>query len=94
MMSHTFEYKLVTTRKEHKCWSCLRRIPAKSKMYKWACVDSGDFNNGYTCETCDEIIDLLNKEERWDGYYDHGYIEECLLNQTPEQYLEELKSKP
>ena len=88
----TIEYKSVKTRKIHRCFSCARDFPAGTIMFAWSVVDYGDFNNGYTCDTCDKIHDI-NRHDLDDGIPE-DYVFECLdKNQTPEMYLEFLNAK-
>lgn len=88
----TLEYRSVKTRKIHRCFSCSRDFPTGTIMFSWSVVDYGDFNNGYTCDTCDKIHDI-NKHDLDDGIPE-DYVRECLEpHQTPEQYLESLVSK-
>jgi len=78
--------KKVIIRKEHRCFSCLRRFPIKTNMMYWSCIYDGDFNNGYTCITCEEIMNKC-KDDAEDGYPE-GFVFEMLNeNETPEERL-------
>ena len=80
----------VTTRKSHQCFSCLRTFPANTKMNAWAGKYQGDFNSGYSCMTC---VEIMNSCEDEDGYPE-GFVNDMLeKGQTPEQLLEEWKSR-
>jgi len=82
--------KYVTTRKEHKCFSCLRKFPVGTLMHFGTFVHD-DIYSLYTCNTCEKIHGLC-----YDDFYDgegipQGYVNESLnKDQTPEQYLDEL----
>lgn len=83
----TLQYKLVTIRKPHKCFGCLRKFEPGSKMFYWFGVDGSDHNSGYACETCEEIMSINNYDEWYEGD-----VLNCLnKDQTPEQYLTEIK---
>jgi hypothetical protein len=64
-------------------------------MINWAGITDGDFNSGYTCLTCEEIIDLsANDRHRSDGVVEFGYVSEMTSKEiTPEMVLETLKIK-
>ena len=88
-MNYQFKNKTVKIRKEHVCFYCCRKSPVGSEMNHWAGVYDGDFYSGYSCGTCELIIDV------WGVYDDDGYpegeVKENLEpNQTPEQLLETL----
>lgn len=90
--------KIVTTKKAHTCFSCLRKFDAGTQMDKWSCVYEGSWNSGYTCMTCDEIHDIQRKIDYWMGDFvdgiPEGYVNECLdPGQTPEDYLLSIKTK-
>ena len=86
----TFKRKSVITRKEHKCMSCYRKFPEKSKMTYWAGIFDGEFGYNYTCSTCEEIIN-----KHWDEYeIPEGCVYEWKkYDQSPEDFLIELDSK-
>ena len=88
-MIHTLHYDKVKTRKEHRCFSCYRKFPIGTLLFRWSSVYDSQVNNGYTCETCHQIHAVT---QRWDGFDGEGipeqYVSECLnKGQTPEQYL-------
>lgn len=83
--------KTVLTKKMHRCFSCIRSFPAKTKMNYWVGIYEGDFNALYACVTCVEIMNM-RQDENADGF-EHGFVNEMLeKDQTPEQLLEELKT--
>jgi hypothetical protein len=55
----------------------------------------GDFNSGYTCLTCEEIIILSAKNSRLDGgAVEFGFVNEMTSKETtPEIVLKTLKTK-
>jgi len=85
-MAVTLQNNKVRTRKEHKCFSCFRKFPPKTKMNYWAGIYEGDFNSVYYCNTCDKI---MQKDE--ENEYPEGFVYEMLdKNQTPEDLLIDL----
>jgi hypothetical protein len=62
-------------------------------MVCWAGIYDGDFNSGYTCLTCEEIIAIQTKLKAVEcGVVELGYVNEMLTKETtPEMVLEELK---
>jgi hypothetical protein len=64
-------------------------------MVYWAGITDGDFNSGYTCLTCEEIIAINAKNgELIDGVVEFGYVSEMTSKEiTPEMVLETLKTK-
>lgn len=86
----TLRYDLVKIRKPHICHDCLRKFEPATMMYSWACVDSGQMNSGYTCQTCNEL-QYLCADDFPDGF-DRGWVNESLSKgQTPEEYLVEVR---
>ena len=65
-MSTVLRNKMVTTRKPHRCWGCLRKFPEGTKMTMNVTVDVIPFTS-YWCETCEEIINEIGWEEFEDG---------------------------
>lgn len=51
-MSHTFTYKLVTTRKNHGCANCGLRIPKGKQAHYWEAIFDGEWGRGYNCVAC------------------------------------------
>lgn len=95
-MSYTvLKHKQVKTKKPHLCFSCLKRIPENTVMVNWAGIYMGDFNSGYTCLTCQEIITLSVKEAYLDtDVVEFGYVNEMTSKErTPEMILETLKKQ-
>jgi hypothetical protein len=66
-------------------------------MISWSGMYMGEFNSGYTCLTCDEIIALSVKNGIIDYQttsVDFGYVNEMTSKETtPEMVLENLKTK-
>lgn len=66
-------------------------------MINWAGIYMGDFNSGYTCLTCDEIINLSVKNGiiSWQNEaVEFGYVAELTSREkTPEMLLENLKKR-
>lgn len=82
-----YSSKEVKIKKSHECFSCLRIFDVNSKMIKWAGLNiDGDFCYGYTCLTCQKIMDKQPSDEEG---YPEGYVKELLQeDQSPECYLE------
>jgi hypothetical protein len=51
-MNQVLREKLVTTRKEHQCWGCLKVFPAQTQMLLQAVLNEGSVSNEYTCKDC------------------------------------------
>ena len=87
--------RVVKTRKDHLCFACGRRFPARSIMHYQASKYNGDLQSLYICGTCNELF-----KKAYDDLYDdfdecfHGYcVIEALQNTefgTPEKWLESL----
>jgi hypothetical protein len=95
-MSYTsLKYKQIKTKKSHLCFSCLKRFPANVTMVYWTGIYNGDFNSGYTCLTCEEIIAINTKLKAVEcGVVEYGFVNEMLSKETtPEMILENLKTK-
>ena len=58
----------VITRKEHRCWGCMRTFPAKTIMEVSVCVDAGELLRTYTCKDCSDFIQTLDAYELEDGF--------------------------
>ena len=65
----TLEYRLVKTRKPHRCWGCERRLPAGTAMFVIVTVDHGEIGRTYVCQTCEavyrEVLSDYNDEPMW-----------------------------
>lgn len=92
----SLKYKTIKTKKPHSCFSCLRKTQANSSMVYWAGLYNGDFNSGYTCLTCEEIIAINTKLKAVEyGVVEMGYVNEMTSKETtPEMVLEQLKAIP
>jgi hypothetical protein len=92
-MSNTcFTYKEVKIRKPFQCPLCYRKRNPPEKMIYNSGIYDGSFYKYHFCLACAEI---LSRDQRishnWE--WEIGYIKDNLEpNQTPEQYLEQLKS--
>ena len=64
-------------------------------MVNWAGIYMGDFNSGYTCLTCDEIIAIsAQNSQLHNGGVEFGFVNEMTSKEiTPEMVLENLKTK-
>lgn len=59
-------------------------------MNYWSGVYEGDFNSGYSCLTC---VDIMNAHGNDGEGFPEGYVINNLeRGQTPEEYLNEMKS--
>lgn len=91
-MSTLLHESLVTTRKRHRCFACLRPFEKGTKMLSQTCVGDGMYTV-YTCSTCRTLIDKMH-----DSIFDDcemGYPEGCIRESlssynvtTPEELLE------
>ncbi len=77
--------KKVKTRKEHRCWGCMRKFPAGVEMQATTCADQGTVSTAYWCDDCSEFLDTLPMWEKEDGF---GYGD--LLNY--EEYRDKIKA--
>lgn len=79
----TLSNKEVKIRKTHQCFSCWRKFLKGTIMLKWASLHEDNFCSGYTCVTCDKIIEKLSPNES----VEEGFVYEILESLTPENYL-------
>jgi len=70
---HVLKDKIVTTRKDHQCFGCLKMFPAGSRMAYQFNVDSGDTSSIYTCRPCAEIMKTTDPDDPWSGAFCEGY---------------------
>jgi len=90
-------YKIVKTRKQHQCFSCLRYFPEKTEMTSCTFIADGSIWTKYQCEDCHELFDEdggLFKDE--DGGFVEGCVNEKLHDfgvSTPEELLIMLKKE-
>jgi hypothetical protein len=91
----SLKHKQVKTKKPHLCFSCLKRFPENSPMIYWVGITDGDFNSGYTCLTCEEIIQIYAKNNQLHGgAVEFGFVSEMTSKTiTPETVLETLKQE-
>jgi hypothetical protein len=70
-------------------------FPENTVMVNWAGIYMGDFNSGYTCLTCDEIIAIsAQNSQLQEGGAEFGFVNEMTSKEiTPEMVLENLKTK-
>ena len=88
-MATTLKSKSVIIRKEHQCFSCLRKFPKGTKMAYWVGIYEGDFCASYSCMTCVEIMNSTNEVE-----FPEGFVHEMLEpNQTPEDLMKGVMKK-
>ena len=73
----------VKTKREHQCFSCLRKFPPGTEMRYLVCTCENDFYTTHTCKICQEIMDLL-KEYNWEEDYVDVQLNK---SQTPEELL-------
>lgn len=75
-------------RKQHTCFSCLRKFPPGTIMRYQACIYEGDFCTTYTCDTCQDIMSISNEHE-----WEEGFVDNQLEHlQTPEELLSYLRT--
>lgn len=70
-MNHTFTYKLVTTRKPHRCANCGLKLPTGTKAYSWDAIFDGEFGHGYNCVACNDDMQK-NRDDYEEG---HAYFD-------------------
>lgn len=61
-------------------------------MIKWSNIYEGDFCHGYTCLTCDKIMEMFPDDEG----YPERYVLEIMLDygeKSPDDLLEVLKKR-
>ncbi len=89
MSQTTLSNKVVKIRKDRQCSMCLRLFFIGSKMNYWTGIFDGDFSASYSCLTC---VEIMNAHQEEDGYCE-GYTLECPdKGETPEQYVQRIKS--
>lgn len=83
-MATILKNKDVIIKKEHSCFSCLRKFPVNTKMrYEVNKNDDGDFGTVYICNTC---LDIMNRSNDYE--WESGYVDNQLQqSQTPEELL-------
>ncbi len=64
-MSFRDQRYIQRTRKDHKCWGCLEKIPTGSRALYVAGTVDGEFGAAYYCEKCDEF--MTNHPDYFDG---------------------------
>ena len=64
----TLSNKDVITRKEHKCWGCMRLFPPKTKMQCVTSIDAGEIGKAYWCKDCQDYMVGLDYWELADGF--------------------------
>lgn len=62
------EHKTVTTRKDHHCFGCARKVFKGSKMQVITTVDGGDISRNYWCRTCQEYWNRHMEQDDLIGY--------------------------
>ena len=55
--------KVVTTRKEHKCWGCGEKFEKGSKLRYQVDVEDGKLNDSYWCKVCDATVKESYEEQ-------------------------------
>ncbi len=68
-MSYTsLNYKEVKCRKPHKCSYCGIQISVNEKAINYSGIYDKEFQHGYICKHCDELIPKLHNEDIIDMY--------------------------
>lgn len=89
-MTTCLKSKNVKILKPRICFACQRKFPVGSKMNYYVGIFDGDFQTSYSCPAC---VEIMNAFESPDGY-EEGFVKEMLeKDQTPEQYVEKMKSE-
>jgi len=91
-MADFLQNKMVTTRKEHRCFGCARQFPNGSQLKYTVSVDSGDFLASYWCPVCVEYMQrhMHHAEEIGMGDLNESGGDWEALKQTPEGESDEL----
>lgn len=55
-MTDILTYKIVKTRKPHKCWGCTEQFEKGVKLRYQVSVDNGEFDRAYFCKVCEVTI--------------------------------------
>ena len=67
--------KIVITRKNHRCWGCLRSFPAGTQMESQTNVNEDGVYTVYTCSTCVAFIKQITPENQ-ESEYPEGFCVE------------------
>jgi hypothetical protein len=94
-----YSSKKVTTRKKHRCTGCIREFPPGTNMEKYAGFFEGEFVHGYTCTTCQSILEYFR--DRFEDGYDAGdlasvaiAIEKAVLHTVRGERTATLEARP
>ena len=79
---YILEDKIVTTRKKHQCFLCMKYFNPRTKMHFQTIVDDGEFSSTYTCIPCKEFMSkyCFNGCANRDGIVEWGCIHDCNHN--------------
>ena len=82
-MSDFGEYKIVKTKKEHRCITCERKIPKGKKAHHYNGMWEGDWQNWYMCVPCEEL-NVCGDNEEICGEEFHMWLTESAHAECPE----------
>lgn len=85
----SLKHQKVKIRKPHRCFCCLRVFPKGDMMISWTGIYEGDFNHGYNCLTCEEIMKL--DKDNYEGFEEGFVANELSKGQSPEDLLNHLR---
>ena len=77
-------YKVVQTRKPHRCYGCAKLFPAGSILAYQFEVDGGDIGSYYLCQDCDC---WLKDQTDPDAEYHYGEVRSFMHQQAKEAAL-------
>ena len=60
--------KKVKTRKEYRCWGCMRKFPVGTSMQAVTCADEGTVSTAYWCDDCEQFLSTLDMDDLQDGF--------------------------
>jgi len=75
-----FGSKYVKTKKEHKCFGCIRKFPPETEMKYITNLTDDGFFSFYMCDIC------LEEVETWPEWTDEGIFEGDVINNMPELF--------
>lgn len=84
----TLRYKLVRTRKPHKCWGCAVEYPKGTEMHSICVADGGEMSSYHYCKVCEAYYAKF--VPAWD---DEGYAFGDLAQEDNYQEFKEQREK-
>lgn len=73
-MPECIREKEVITRKEHKCWGCCKKFPAKTKMFlNTSITENNEILSCYFCEDCKKYIEKEYRSSKYPEGIEYGF---------------------